>query len=156
MRTFGDTGYASPADSKKVLFGGSEVLIGQLAKRSGLSRDTIRYYEKLGLISVPARAAGSSYKVYGPECQRRLGDIAQLKKAGFTLREIRQLASDAAPCLGLPQRVQAKIESLDRKLEELTAYRESLARVERNCNEDCSKIRGLPDCVIPAAQGCCT
>jgi MerR family transcriptional regulator, copper efflux regulator len=131
------------------------VLIGQLAKQSGLSRDTIRYYEKLGLIATPARAAGSSYKVYGPDSQRRLGDIAQLKKAGFTLREIRQLASDAAPCRGLPQRVQAKIESLDRKLEELAAYRESLIRVERACNEDCSTAGGLPDCVLPAARGCC-
>jgi MerR family transcriptional regulator, copper efflux regulator len=132
------------------------VLIGQLAKQSGLSRDTIRYYEKLGLIEAHARAAGSSYKVYGPECQRRLDDIAQLKKAGFTLREISQLASDPAPCRGLPQRVQAKIESLDRKFEELTAYRASLTRVESACNEDCSTTRGLPDCVIPAARGCCS
>mgnify|MGYP002683731074 CR=1 FL=1 len=116
---------------------------------------TAGYYEKLGLISAPARAAGSSYKVYGPDSQPRLGDIAQLKKAGFTLREIRQLASDAAPCRGLPQRVQAKIESLDRKLEELAAYRESLTRVERACNEDCSTAGGLPDCVLPAARGCC-
>jgi DNA-binding transcriptional MerR regulator len=132
------------------------VLIGQLAKQSGFSRDTIRYYEKLGLIAAQARAAGSSYKAYGPDGLRRLGDIAQLKKAGFTLREIHQLASDAAPCRGLPQRVQAKILSLDRKLEELAAYKESLTRVERSCNEDCSTTRGLPDCVIPAAHGCCT
>jgi MerR family Zn(II)-responsive transcriptional regulator of zntA len=132
------------------------VLIGQLAKQSGVSRDTIRYYEKLGLIAAQARAAGSSYKVYGPEIQRRLGDIAQLKKAGFTLREIHQLASDSAPCRGLPQRVQAKILSLDRKLEELAAYKASLARVERACNEDCSTTRGLPDCVIAVASSCCT
>jgi MerR family transcriptional regulator, copper efflux regulator len=131
------------------------MLIGQLAKNSGLSRDTIRYYERLGLLVPRSRAASSAYKIYGLECQHRLEDIARLKKAGFTLREIRQLASGAESCRGLPQRVKAKIQSLDRKLEELLAYKASLGRVEGACNEECSTTRGFPDCVLPASKGCC-
>jgi DNA-binding transcriptional MerR regulator len=131
------------------------MLIGQLAKDSGVSRDTIRYYERLGLLAPQNRAVGSSYKVYGQECQRRLEDIARLKKAGFTLREIRELASGTDSCRGLPQRVQAKIQSLDRQLQELLASKASLSRVDSSCNESCATTRGFPDCVLPSSTGCC-
>jgi MerR family transcriptional regulator, copper efflux regulator len=132
------------------------MLIGQLAKQSGFSRDTIRYYERLGLIAPQRRTAVSSYKIYGPECHRRLEDVARLKKAGFTLREIRELAKGAGSCRGLPQRMKAKLVSLDRKLEELLGYKATLGRMEIACNEECSTTRGFPDCVVPSSQGCCT
>ncbi|WOD38030.1 MerR family transcriptional regulator [Nodosilinea sp. E11] len=68
------------------------MLIGELAKQTGLSKDTIRFYEKMGLIAARDRQAGSRrYKEYGHETVERLTLIVQGKGLGFTLREIKPL-----------------------------------------------------------------
>ena len=66
-----------------------DLSIGELARRSGLSAPTIRYYEDLGLLPRPARVSGR--RVYEEATVDRLLVIAFAKEAGFTLREIRQL-----------------------------------------------------------------
>ena len=67
------------------------MLIGELAKKTGLSKDTIRFYEKMGLITAQERQAGSRiYKEFGEEAVYRLQLIQRGKVLGFTLSEIRQ------------------------------------------------------------------
>ena len=66
-----------------------DLSIGELAKRSGLSAPTLRYYEEIGLLPRPARASGR--RVYDAATIDRLRVIAFAKEAGFKLREIRQL-----------------------------------------------------------------
>ena len=66
-----------------------EMSIGELARRSGLTASTIRYYEEVGLVPRPARTSGR--RVFDEEVLDRLLVIAVAKEAGFTLREIRQL-----------------------------------------------------------------
>jgi DNA-binding transcriptional MerR regulator len=68
------------------------MLIGELSRKSGLSRDTIRFYEKLGLIRLGRRQRrANNYKEYPPEVLRRLLSINQLKEFGFTLAEIAEI-----------------------------------------------------------------
>lgn len=66
------------------------MLIGELAQRTGLSRDTIRFYEKLGLISPAQRNARNGYREYDGAMVDRLFLITQAKALGFTLSEIQQ------------------------------------------------------------------
>jgi DNA-binding transcriptional MerR regulator len=66
--------------------------IGELAKRSGLSRDTIRFYEKQGLIrSLPGRAVSNSYRDYPEEQLDQLEMIGQAQRAGFSLADVQKL-----------------------------------------------------------------
>ncbi|MDF2388807.1 MerR family transcriptional regulator [Nostoc ellipsosporum NOK] len=73
----------------------TKMLIGELSKKTGLSKDTIRFYEKLGLIAGSDRQAGTRlYKEYSLETVERLLMISQGKGLGFTLSEIKQLLNE--------------------------------------------------------------
>ena len=68
------------------------MLIGILAQESGFSRDTIRYYEKIGLLRLPKKARReNNYNEYSPGILSRLRAIRELKKIGYTLAEIQQV-----------------------------------------------------------------
>src|SRR3954452_3604467 len=66
------------------------LLIGELAKRAGVATSAIRYYESIGLLPEPYRVSGQ--RRYGEETVKRLEFIAAAQRAGFTLREITELA----------------------------------------------------------------
>lgn len=133
--------------------------IGELAKRSGLSRDTLRYYEKLGLLSAPRREAGNAYRRYGADALARLADVQRLKAVGFTLREVRSLllpADAAHPCADLPAQLAAKIDTVDRQIAALRDVKAALTGVRGRCDGACAAPRGLPSCVAaPSGGGCC-
>ena len=63
---------------------------GSLAARTGVNSETIRYYEKIGLMPQPLRSAGG-HRVYGQSDLKRLSFIRRSRELGFTLREIRDL-----------------------------------------------------------------
>ena len=86
------------------------MLIGELAQKTGLSKDTIRFYEQMGLIVASERQAGSrTYKEFSAEAIEWLRSIAQGKSLGFTLNEMKQLV-DASIDGSLPME-----EKVDRK-----------------------------------------
>jgi MerR family transcriptional regulator, redox-sensitive transcriptional activator SoxR len=93
-----------------------ELTIGELARRAGLATSAIRYYERVGLLPPADRVSGQ--RRYGEETVGRLAFIAASQNAGFTLREIRELAdrSDDARELAAPMR-----ELSARKLPEVRA-----------------------------------
>jgi MerR family mercuric resistance operon transcriptional regulator len=64
--------------------------IGELSKRTGVNIETIRYYERIGLLSKPARSAGG-YRLYAPADAQRLTFIRRSRELGFSLDEIRTL-----------------------------------------------------------------
>ena len=140
------------------------MLIGELSKRSGFSRDTIRYYEKLGMVAVGIeRRADSSYKNYPLAALERLHHICRLKECGFTLLEIRRLlihdGGDQA-CENLPVQLADKIMKIDEKMIVLLEYKQSLLQIQRSCNGACSTSQGMPDCIPPSsgkikADSCC-
>ena len=71
------------------------MLIGEFAKASGLTRDTIRFYEKIGLIgATETRRAANRYKHYDPALLERMELVAKAKLLGFTLPEIGKLIRD--------------------------------------------------------------
>lgn len=70
--------------------GGQEFSIGQLSNQTGCKVETIRYYEKAGLLPAPPRTAGG-HRVYGGEHIQRLGFIRRSRELGFSLDEVRAL-----------------------------------------------------------------
>jgi DNA-binding transcriptional MerR regulator len=105
--------------------------IGELARRSGLSIKTIRYYERRGLLELPPRTA-SGYRLYGPEDVARLRFVQRAKLLGLTLEEIKELVRLAARCNEgeivprLEEVLEAKLEETQRKMADLAAFRQNL------------------------------
>ena len=66
--------------------------IGHLAKKAGVNLETVRYYERRGLLAKPPRSL-SGYRLYPAEAARRLGFIRRDRELGFSLKEIRELLS---------------------------------------------------------------
>lgn len=133
------------------------MLIGKLAAVSGFSRDTIRYYEKLGLLHVGMNARrDNNYKDYSPRVLERLIQIRQLKGLGFTLSEIADLlgalAQADSPCADLPAQLDKKILLIEEKISLLTKYKSKLTVVRQACDGECGQVAGLPECFAPR---CC-
>ena len=131
------------------------MLIGELSKRSGFSRDTIRYYEKLNLlVVVPTRGGQSAYKNYTAAALARLHHVQRLKDVGFTLREVRGLLvaeGDAHACQDLPARLAGKILKIDAQMAALSGFKTSLLEMQALCTGGCGSADGMPSCV-PASD----
>lgn len=124
--------------------------IGELSERSGVSRDTIRFYEKRGLLQARHRDADSDYRVYDASSLLRLAHIQQLKGAGFTLQDIASLlgqAGEAPSCAALPARLAQKVLQLETQMAQLKAQYQALLAVQRACDGECATVDGLPSCV---------
>ncbi|MDZ7937173.1 MAG: MerR family transcriptional regulator [Rhodoferax sp.] len=124
--------------------------IGELSERSGVSRDTIRFYEKRGLLQARHRDADSDYRVYDASSVQRLAHIQQLKGVGFTLQDIASLlgAADSAPsCATLPARLAQKVLQLETQMAHMKAQHQALLAVQRACDGDCTAVDGMPSCV---------
>lgn len=127
--------------------------IGELSRRTGLSRDTLRYYEKLGLLAPASRSPSNGYKAYGPDAVTRLRQLLRLKTAGFTLREIRHLIDGpTVRCDGLPALVSEKLARVERQLRALRQVKALLTEVQQGCDGACTAVGGLPSC-LPAVAG---
>lgn len=98
------------------------MLIGQLSKKSGFTRDTIRYYEKLGLVS-PDYWGVSNYRKYGPKILSVLRFIGNTKELGFTLTEIKEmikaLQNQSYSCCKAFIAVSAKLKKIDKDIARL-------------------------------------
>lgn len=107
--------------------------IGRLAATAGVGVETVRFYQRRGLIRTPTRETG--FRHYGAEDARRLKFIRRAQSAGFTLEEIRELltldaSDDNARARALAE---ARIEALDAKIAELQQARNALRRLARDC-----------------------
>jgi MerR family transcriptional regulator, copper efflux regulator len=104
------------------------MLIGELAQKTGLSRDTIRFYQKMGLIEAKARPAGTrTYMEFSPEMLERVVIITQGKSLGFTLNEIKHLIETWGN-VSMP--LSEKLKVIDRKLDEITQKMRQLEEIE--------------------------
>lgn len=107
--------------------------IGTLASAGGVGVETIRFYQRKGLLVEPPRESG--IRRYGGQDLRRLRFIKQAQTAGFTLAEIKELidldaSDDRARAYGLSQ---ARIRSLDQRIAELNRARDALERLAADC-----------------------
>lgn len=125
--------------------------IGKLAAENDVSADTIRYYEKEGLLA-PAARTGAGYRLYGEDAVRRLRFIRQAQQCGFSLTEIRELLSlkhsDAACCKDVRSVAIAKKLQLEHKIRALQAMSGALSGLIAACNDE---TRSLDACPILAA-----
>ena len=113
--------------------------IGDLADRCGVSRDTLRFYERERLLSPPRRSA-SGYRLYGQADAARVRFIRRAQATGLTLDDIRELLrvqklGTPETCRRVATRLRERIEVLDRKIAELKAFREELAEALAQCVE---------------------
>lgn len=125
--------------------------ISQLAQMSGVNIQTIRYYERQGLLA-PAARTESGYRIFAADTARRIHFIKRAQKLGFTLNEIRELLSlrmdGGSTCSDVRTRAQTKLADIDLKVRHLEAMRTSLARLIKSCRgtgptEDCPILECL-------------
>jgi MerR family copper efflux transcriptional regulator len=126
--------------------------IGAVARGAGVGIDTIRYYEREGLLPPPRRRE-SGYRDYGRDAVHRLKFIRRAKALGFTLEDIRELLALSADhergVRNVKQRAEARLAGLEQRIRELQRMRRGLKHLIARCPG-----RGDPGaCPILAALG---
>lgn len=110
--------------------------IGRLGERAGVNIETIRYYEKIGLLPEPGRTA-AGYRQYGENHLRRLSFIRKGRDLGFSIEAIRALLRLAEhpeqPCEGADRLASAHLAEVERKIEELGRLRDALHQMTECC-----------------------
>lgn len=124
--------------------------IGQVARRSGFGVETVRFYERNGLIDEPPRRT-SGYRQYPESVISRLRFIKRAKELGFSLKEIKELLSlrvePTTTCSDIRERAQAKIIDVEGKIQSLEGIKEVLKRLTTSC----SGVGPLSECPIVEA-----
>ncbi len=112
-----------------------ELTIGSLARSAGVNVETIRYYQRRGLLVEPAKPMGSCRR-YTPEIAQRVRFIKRAQVLGFTLEEINLLLKldMAHACAETRTLAVHKLDLIDRKLADLKAMRKALARLIAQCD----------------------
>jgi Hg(II)-responsive transcriptional regulator len=110
--------------------------VGELAKRSRVSLQTIRYYEREGLLPKPPRLR-SGYRLFSPDLVGQVQFIKRAQKLGFSLADIRQLLSIQAhpekQCADVRRLAETKLAEIERKIGELEAIRQVLRDLAKRC-----------------------
>ncbi|WP_457575417.1 MerR family transcriptional regulator [Desulfomarina sp.] len=124
--------------------------IGKIAKQAGLGVETIRFYERVGLLEEPPRTK-AGYRQYPPETVDKLRFIQKSKRLGFSLQEIGELFSlrlnQNATCGDVKTKAEEKIRSIEKKIYDLTRMKEALTQLTLQCNG----IGPVHECPILAA-----
>lgn len=113
--------------------------IGILAKRGGVNVETIRYYQRRGLLQEPMKPSGG-FRRYPEEALKRVLFIKRAQSLGFTLEEILGLLAldEQKACLETREIAVHKLELIEQKITELSKMRKSLARLVRSCDASSS------------------
>jgi len=111
--------------------------IGAAARQSGVGVETIRFYERRGLIAQPPKPSGAGPRRYAPEIVERIRFIRQAQHLGFALREIQELlsleANPVADCSDVRRRALVKIEEVNVRIARLAEIRSALVRLLAAC-----------------------
>ena len=110
--------------------------IGQVARHAGVGIETVRFYERQGLLEEPARKE-SGYRQYTEDVVARLRFIRRAKELGFTLKEIVELLAlrldPDTSCAEVRGRAKAKIDDIDAKIRDLQRMRQALDKLVASC-----------------------
>ncbi|HEX7746355.1 MAG TPA: MerR family transcriptional regulator [Micromonosporaceae bacterium] len=129
---------------------------GQVATAAGVNPQTLRYYERRGLITEPHRSIGG-HRMYPPETVTILRVIKAAQRLGFTLDEIADLLDATAhrhgrrADAGLPERARVKLAEVDERIADLTIIRAQLAQAVAAGCHDLMTCAESPDCPLPFA-----
>lgn len=125
--------------------------IGQIARRSRVNIETLRYYERRGLLPNPPRRE-SGYRNYPPEAIERIRFIKHAQTVGFTLKEIKELLSlrvdPKTTCSEIKKRAEMKISEVEGKIRALQTMKSALVRLKGSCkgrgpSSDCPILDAL-------------
>lgn len=106
--------------------------IGQVAHRAGVTPDTIRYYERLGVLPRPPRTAGG-LRAYGDDVLPRVRFVQQAQALGLTLKDVKALLVDEGragqqACRRVRDLLKARLADVDARIKEMQAFRRTLGR----------------------------
>ncbi len=127
--------------------------IGEVAKQAGIGIETIRYYERRGLLAEPDRRP-SGYRRYEESVVARLRFIRRSKELGFTLAETKELLglwfNTDTKCVDVRQKARQKIAEIEEKVRTLNGMKRSLKRLIEQCQRrghlhECPLLEGLGD-----------
>lgn len=129
---------------------GTSQKIGELAEATGTKVETIRYYERIGLLEEPERTSGN-YRVYSLDHLARLSFIRRARDLGFTLDQVRALLGishrTGQSCREVDAIARAHLSEVDRKIADLKALRRQLKSVVESCGrgfvDDCKILEAL-------------
>lgn len=112
--------------------------IGELSARAGVPAQTIRFYERLGLIRQPERTE-TGYRLYEEDDERRVRFIVAAKRFGLSLEEIKDLidirVGGDAPCTHLKELLSRHLDDVNQRIQELTSLRNTLKERYDRLNE---------------------
>jgi Cu(I)-responsive transcriptional regulator len=131
--------------------------IGELAQATGTKAETIRYYEREGILPLADRT-NSNYRDYSPAHLATLTFIRRARELGFSMAQVRQLLalSDHAdkPCQDVDLMVRDQLAEVEEKIADLTQLRRELAQMLRSCQSDrigeCRIVESLGRRRLPA------
>jgi MerR family transcriptional regulator, mercuric resistance operon regulatory protein len=132
--------------------------IGKLSQQSGVNIETIRYYEKIGVMPAPGRSAGG-FRIYGPDHLKRLSFVRRGRQLGFSLDEIRNLLhlvdGHGHTCAEVHALMLSHLAEIRRKIRDLRRLQRAMAEMAARCSGE-----SVPECPIvdalfdaPAAVG---
>jgi MerR family transcriptional regulator, mercuric resistance operon regulatory protein len=114
--------------------------IGELADKCNVNKETIRYYERKGLIKEPSRTK-SGYRLYSEDTVKRIGFIKRMQELGFSLSEIHKLLGvvdkDEVRCADMYNFVSQKIDEVQQRMKDLKRIENMLNKLKERCpNEE--------------------
>lgn len=122
--------------------------IGDVAKQAQVNIETLRYYERQGIVPKPPRTR-SNYRLYPEDTVRRVRFVKKAQELGFSLNEIKELlslrATRGATCLDVRRQAATKIKQIDDKILSLQAMRNALQELVRQC---AARRGSLSECAI--------
>jgi len=130
--------------------------IGRLARASGIGVETVRFYERKGLITRPAARQG--YRIYSDDDAGRIRFIKRAQELGFTLREIKGLleldADPRAACADVTRRTDAKLDGISRKIRDLQKMKRALMKLSAACGDGRNTVTQcrISDCFKPDGE----
>ena len=138
----------------------NDMTIGVLAKKSDVTVETVKFYEKEGILPKPLKPS-SGFRSYPEDYISRIQFIRRAQELGFTLREVKELfklkVDKKATCGQVMKKTDEKIVEVDRKIKDLLQMKKSLKQI-RECCEDGSLILSecpILECFEVNAKSCC-
>jgi DNA-binding transcriptional MerR regulator len=112
--------------------------IGEVARRAGVGIETLRFYERSGLLNRPARSEGG-YRLYDAKALKTLEFIKRAQSLGFTLEEIKRIIAESRagqrPCAEVRETVRRRLAELDEQMAQIRRYRNALATTLKQWDE---------------------
>ena len=111
--------------------------ISKIAKEAGVGVETVRFYERKGLVDQPPKPSSGGFRFYPVDTAERIRFIRQAQELGFSLREIKELLSlrtdPATDCADVRERAQVKLDEINRKIAQMKGIKTALEKLIAAC-----------------------